>query len=646
MGWHFAWLAAEGEAFDPVAHRRRDLPIKTVNVREEEGVDAHAVTIETMLMPVAALAGKGWALLSYGLRDGTLVPICRMKRRPMPAGDAEAELSVEFYARPSDWMNRRDVGLQPLKVRPFYEPLFIAPGRRSDPVEILDGHRRIGHFDRVTGAYTTPELLGLGLPVKVLRKADIIGHRSGGGLKVRRVKEPLAGVQVNIGMAWQQADDGYIDLTPELREAFPDGAVGDWTGTAPSATKRVPAGVISTLTPDNLVSAMPKAGSGLGGASGYTVLEATLKRIPVPPGAAERTGACRGQKMRYDYVKDGDLKEPINLGFEIAFFDGTLVLQYSLRQRREQNVRFFITNRNVSYADGAVETLNLRCEDPTLDTNTQPWQPGQNVAIGDQRRVGIRVWSCLRAHVTAPTFTQDLEAADGTDLWELLGETGAPARTSNLADWFGTPAGQAMVAAAAHKALKKLALEQRCVEVKVVVPLEDWPDVSTAWACRIEVDHPLITGGVAFGKVTSVSISQATANDCARASVTLMCCNGGGIAGPGPDAGINPSGEPWDGIFLGSTIGIPVQPTPLPGAIIVAVNHPQAQVQYVQERDYTGEPGRNDRTLNDPKHLLGEVKTDLVISATPISGQPTLQDDIALGAGAWSGPAQIITPEV
>lgn len=86
--------------------------------------------------------------------------------------------------------------------------------------------------------------------------------------------------------------------------------------------------------------------------------------------------------------------------------------------------------------------------------------------------------------------------------------------------------------------------------------------------------------------------------------------------------------------------------TPVPGAIIVAENHPEDQITFVQANDYTGEAGRNDRTLNDPKHLLGQVKTGLVISANPISGQPTLTVDIGLVAGTWSGPAQIQFPEI
>jgi hypothetical protein len=84
----------------------------------------------------------------------------------------------------------------------------------------------------------------------------------------------------------------------------------------------------------------------------------------------------------------------------------------------------------------------------------------------------------------------------------------------------------------------------------------------------------------------------------------------------------------------------------VPGAAVSVEFHPQAQVAFIQANDFTGQPGRNDRTENDPKRLLTKCHTKVTFACAPIAGQPALRNDIALGAGAWLGPAQISFPTV
>ncbi|MEE8629678.1 MULTISPECIES: hypothetical protein [Methylobacterium] len=641
-----ALLDREDTPFDPVAHKRRDIGIKSVSVREEEGVDTHVCTIATSGIQPADIAGRRWAWLSFVLRDGTAAPIARMKRRPAAPAEAQGEVQLEFDVLPSDWMARRDVTLAPLKVLPWFDPILVSSERLNDPVEILDGHRRVVHFDRVTGACTTPELLGVGLPVKAVPKRSRVGWRNGGGVKIRRSKQPLAGVQVELSMAWQQADDGFIDMTPALKAAFGQGAIGDRTASGPSPSKLVPRNVVSTLTPDAFESSFPERGSGVGGASGYTILAARCVAMEPPPGAPTRTGALRGQKARYDFTRDTQLKDPIGLGFDVAYFDASLAVQYSLRQRREEYANFFIANRNVAYQDGAIEKLTLRCEDGTVDTSTAPYLPNQNVALGDVRRVGIYLWIARRAHVTRGSFSEDLYAADGTLQWEQLLTNGSPAGTANLATWFGSRRGEATCVAAAHKGIKKLSLTQRCIQASFTMLLEDWIEASTRWTVQLDgVDHPLIKDGRFFGKVIGVEIAKGGPTDFAKVIVTAEGCDGGGVAGPDQQHGVNPSGELWDGITLSSAIGQPYPATPVPGGVIVVENAPQEQVAYVQANDFTGEFPRNDKTKNDPKHLLAQVKTKLKQYYTPINGQPTLRVDYGLAASAWSGPAQVAYQE-
>lgn len=646
-GWYLAWIDDEAAPFDPVVHRRKDLGLKSVDLREEEGGEPVSVSIVTERMSTSDLVGRSWAILSFGMPDGTLFPMARMKRRPLPVSDTQGELKLDFACKPTDWQTRRDTVLQGLKVRPYFEPLLVSSTRQNDPVEILDGHRRVGHFDRVTHEYTTVEMLGVGVRRKVLQARDLVGWKNGGGVRWRRTQQPLAGVQVEFGADWTQADDGYVFASQAVAEAFQPGSIGDPTGTGPSGGKSVPGGVVTTLTPGDLERSFPKPGSALGGASGYTILEATLQRIPVPLGAPDKTGAMRGQKARYDYTSDADLQRPLNLGFDVAYYASTLVLAYSLRQRRTERVSVFVTNRNVAYADGTVESLALKCEDPTVDPDARPYLAGQNVSVGDVRRVGWYNWIAVRPHVTRGPFTQDLYAADGSEQWELMRNNGSPLGSVSASTLYTTPRGVRILTAGIHKALKRIALSQRSIEIRFVVPLEDWHDVSTAWAVELQgLSDKLLPGGTAWGKVTSVEISHDGLRDFPKAVVTMTAVDGGGLPGPDQITGVNPTGEVWDGVLLDNPLGTAVPPSPLPAVAVTVENPPGDQVAYVQARDWTGAPGRNDRTLNDPHHLLTEARTKLKISGVPIAGQPAIVTEIPLGCSAWSGPAQIQIPTV
>lgn len=46
--WYVAWIASETEAWDPVAHKRRDVDWRTISLTEAEGSDSTTVSIDTL----------------------------------------------------------------------------------------------------------------------------------------------------------------------------------------------------------------------------------------------------------------------------------------------------------------------------------------------------------------------------------------------------------------------------------------------------------------------------------------------------------------------------------------------------------------------------------------------------------------------
>lgn len=272
-----------------------------------------------------------------------------MKRRPRVQGSRDGECTLTFDAGLlSNWKDLRDQGLSVFKRLIGFHPVFVSPRRQNDPTEILDGHRRIGHFNRVTGAYTTPELLGEGLPMRTFRPDDWIGWSNGGGINISEAGQALCGVQVTCTASWMQLLQGMLDLSSAIRALFPElnvGPVSDpkslFGGYDPSVV--IASGRVATLTPDEFERGFPQAGASIARGSGYTVVKSVVTRVD-PKRFAEgpqpkSVGPVHETKGKYVYIrKEGEPKpDPADayaVNLDVTYYDVELVLAYVAQQKR------------------------------------------------------------------------------------------------------------------------------------------------------------------------------------------------------------------------------------------------------------------------------------------------------------------------
>lgn len=629
--WYFAWLSSETEAFDPVAHKVIEVPQASIDIIEEEGKDAVLVTIKRDALGSSAYAGRSWAMLSFETPDGTLHPVARMKMAKRPLGQVDEVAELTFSTLPSDFLARRTAGLEPLKVLPAYDPVAIEPSRLDEPNEILDGHQRVAHFDRVTQTFSTPNILGVGLPKRTFTMGDLIGWNDGGGITVRQTKTPLRGVRLIISAEWLQAFDGEIAATDAIKGLFPSGFV-------------------ETLTGDEFERGWFKAGSAVNGASGYTVIKSKLREVGVPAGSPKKAGPVRGQKARYNYVDDPDLLNPRGMGLPIRYYDVELGLAYIVSQKRAETVEILILNNGPGAAEGEIRTLEIKLQNVALDRTTPNFVGLAAYVAGDVVKVGSSTWRSLTNHVSLANFSADRYRIEGGILvpqWEPLVNDNSPIGGPNRDTYFLTSRGVQTVRSGVLRAMRLIAESQRCVEIEFHVPFEDVVGMSTAGMAALDVDDDLVPGGYAEGKITRFHVTDPDRASFAKASITIECCTGSGVApavGTGPV--VNYSGEAWDAVALESWFGQLPESYPEPGGAAQVINGRVDQLTYVQSNDYQkGVAGRNDRTANDPKTLLRQVPTEIVLSLVDLAPRPDMTNAIVVESSGWSGPAQIVLPE-
>lgn len=624
--WAFAWLATEDEVFDPVAHRRDDIGIASVDFDDTEEADAHPLTIRTHARASSQFTGRRWGLLSFVAPGGALVPVMRVKVRRRPLGQADGEATITFDALPSDWRERRDAVLATRKALPNFDPVLVSPDRLNDPVEILDGQPVVGHYDRVTGAYTLPHLLGVGLPVRSFE--DVLNWDEG-GVTVEQNGTPLRGVRLLLTAEFLQRFEGELDATGVIQSLFPGGQV-------------------ATLTGEDFERNWFKAGSAVNGNSGWTFTRTKLTGVPVPAGMPKKVGPVHGSRQTFNYVDDPNLTNPAGMSLDVSYYDVEVVVAYSAAQKRVEQVEILLLNGGQDAEDGEIKEVTLKCEDVTLDSTTLQWAPGF-YPEGAIRRVGTRNWQCQRPHVTKTIFSADIYDIVGGIVvanWLPMANDASPLGGSDRSTYFHTARGFLTIKAAILKGVKLLILSSRCVTISWSVPFEDVLDMSTAWAAELTLPEDIIPGGYAIGKVTTFAVSDPSVTEYAKATITISCCPGGGFATPpGELGGLSWTVEPWDLVAIDGYGDQMPEEFPNIGGQAYVVNSVADQLGYVQANDYNPGAGRNDRETTNPLRLLNQIQTSIKFALTQLSGRDDMVHRIVLPISAWSGPRQLDLPE-
>ena len=630
--WYVALVDA-GEPFDPVEHRRRDLPVRRVSLTgsEDDEVDRLGlVCIRRTDAPTLDPGGARWVHLSRELADGSLKHMAYGYVIPTPKREDDEFETFEFNCSPVNWAALKVVAAQALKVLPFFEPVTVSLDSRNDVEEILDGYSSVPHCHRSTHQVTFAEITGAGSVVLDAPAPWMPGPQ------VSTVGTPLAGVLCDSTAEWTQSRDGDYDAGEMLENVF--------------SQKKV-----STLTPDELERSWLKPNTEVNGDSGWKVIESTIVRrydLPVA-NYPVLMGPFNGPSNVYNYVQDQNLQHPIAkpMSFERAWYKISLKLAWTIRQKRIERISFALANGGQAWATGEVKVLSVRLEDVSRDDLSPYWTPGGNYVAGTLWKVGDTVWACMRTHKASFSFAQDIYVTgpQGGILqqWQqTVGDQSALGDRGAGSYWL-TARGELTAQALMLKGRAMILHSQRCVEIKFKHLLTDeLLDVTARNSVRLSAPPDMLRGspngdGVVVAKVYAYEI--VSDQDDEYLECTLRACVGGGLFYDVAGTLVTQTGQPWDRMVYGS-YAAQIAPD-LPGlqAAASVTNDVPAQVAAIQAQDFAPDasPPRVDPQQSDPKNIIKTVPTSFNIYLTQISGRPDISHDIAIQMQApFSGPRQ------
>ncbi|PSJ55758.1 hypothetical protein [Pseudaminobacter soli (ex Li et al. 2025)] len=248
--FHVAWVDPSETTFGP-EHVREDEDVLAFEITHAEGDFASlALDIRNPRIGLLASGREVWLWFSWtddanpagGARElflGRLVGV--------PEAIHEDAVRLTFTARPQGFDATKEALAETLKVRPYWDPIFVREDRRDDPDSVLESRTQLWHIDRITHDLTVSDILA-GEDGTI----EVGGNFFRDSLDVRLSSPPARQVEVEAELSWDQIAAGNIDLTARLARAARAAGAGNGYS-------------ITTLTGEGLMRDWPQEGRRIGG---------------------------------------------------------------------------------------------------------------------------------------------------------------------------------------------------------------------------------------------------------------------------------------------------------------------------------------------------------------------------------------------
>jgi hypothetical protein len=227
--YFLAWVAETETTFGP-EHHVEDEEIVRFRIAQVEG-DFATMSLDVRNPRIGLLnpGRKVWAWFSWDSGGtGGVVPLFFGRLVGSPSNMFAEVVTLEFVAKPLDFNAQKAALAESLKVRPYYDPIFIDEQKRSDPDTVLEGYSALWHIGRTDLVVSISDVLQ-GEDGVLVFTADEVPYAS---VQQSFGKPPLTSVQVTGDINWAQAATGTIDFGTRSFDTWTGGSiVSSWPKT-------------------------------------------------------------------------------------------------------------------------------------------------------------------------------------------------------------------------------------------------------------------------------------------------------------------------------------------------------------------------------------------------------------------------------
>lgn len=228
----FAWVDGSESTFDPVAHAREDDDIFQFTITHEEGqipvleLSIQYPAIDGVAIGLLRTSRKQWCWLSWRNPQGIIEPLFFGRLVCIPDNINDIIIPLRFIAKAKDAVAQKQALADTLRVRPFYDPIFLDDKSLEDPEQILTGLSASYHVDRTTLEWTVSDII-IGDETVTFDQSDVID----GSVQIQIKGPPLSAVRVDATVHWKQRYRNTVipvAITNKMRSYNPNGFASSW----------------------------------------------------------------------------------------------------------------------------------------------------------------------------------------------------------------------------------------------------------------------------------------------------------------------------------------------------------------------------------------------------------------------------------
>jgi len=251
---YFAWVDA-GEPFNAAVHNRSDENIYSLSLKQKEGGFAYlTIVVRNPRVGLLSPGRKFWAWVSIE-HNNAVYPLFYGQMIGTPSNIFAEQVTLEFRARPLDYLDRKHELADSLRVLPWYDPVWYDERKRLEPDTVFEGYSGSIHVDRLTHALTLSDWIS-GDSLLEYGESGVLYD----GLESRIVSVPIRSVLVRARAFWTQIGQTTSDVMPLIYNQYTN--IDDKKG------------FLSTFTAQGLESSWPQPGANIGG--GLSTAQASL----------------------------------------------------------------------------------------------------------------------------------------------------------------------------------------------------------------------------------------------------------------------------------------------------------------------------------------------------------------------------------
>lgn len=224
MPFYFAWVNATDRVFLG-AFKREDENIFKFTLVHEEGKAAElTIEIQNPFVGLLAAGRKLWAYLAYD--DGSSTRVMFFGRVvAIPSNLLGETIQIKFSAMPDDIANSKLALAQLLKVRPFWDPIWVSLAKQNDSDAALEGYSKRWHIDRTDLTVSVSDILEGEDGTITLTEGQVFYDN----LNLEMGEFPVIAFNVQGTITWTQRATGSLDLGGSNVQTYTgDGLVSGW----------------------------------------------------------------------------------------------------------------------------------------------------------------------------------------------------------------------------------------------------------------------------------------------------------------------------------------------------------------------------------------------------------------------------------